>query len=98
MSQQTADLATAIRAARATHGWTQAELARMVGVDQSAISLWEWGGARPDFAHLVDLLLLVPALVAALAPEELKRLRDVARLERELFHGRCACGDCNCAA
>ena len=38
-----------LRAVRAKHGWTQAELARQVGVSPGAVSRWEAGNRRiPD--------------------------------------------------
>lgn len=90
-------LPEAIRAARRKQGWTQVELAAHLAVDQSVISRWERGLERPRPAHVIDLLLVFPALLLSLDPDEVRRLQELTRIERELFNGGCACRDCTCA-
>jgi transcriptional regulator with XRE-family HTH domain len=48
-------LGAKIRAARRTAGFSQAELAELMGVQQSSISQWERGHTRPSLEHLVPL-------------------------------------------
>jgi transcriptional regulator with XRE-family HTH domain len=40
------EIADRLRAARVKKGWTQAQLAKLLGVSRGAIGQWEGGGAR----------------------------------------------------
>ncbi len=46
------------RAARNKAGYSQSEVAKMLGVDQSAVSMWERGVTLPRAATLVKLAAL----------------------------------------
>lgn len=43
---------------RKAAGYTQQEVGTMIGVDQSAIHLWETGKTKPRKAHLAELAKL----------------------------------------
>ena len=49
------NIAAALAAARADAGLSQAEVARRIGVDQSAVSYWESGTNIPRASMLVKL-------------------------------------------
>jgi transcriptional regulator with XRE-family HTH domain len=55
MSNQKAEVATRIKAARAEKGWKQKHLAAQVSVEPITVSRWERGATTPDF----DALALV---------------------------------------
>jgi transcriptional regulator with XRE-family HTH domain len=63
-------LAAWIRAARRQAGLSQAELAEQLGIAQSSISQWEKGVTQPATPHMLTLLRLFPASVAALIAGE----------------------------
>lgn len=44
-----------IKSARIAIGMTQAELAKALGVDQSAVSLWESGNSFPRSSRLMQI-------------------------------------------
>ena len=44
-----------IKAYRKQYGMSQAELAKRVGVERSAVAKWESGKSLPQAAHLVKL-------------------------------------------
>lgn len=44
-----------IKNLRQTRGWTQAELARRIGITRNGINSWEQGLSTPSPASLVDL-------------------------------------------
>lgn len=74
------DLRSTLVAARAQHGWSQAELGRRVGLPQVHISAIETGKVVPRFDTLLDLvrvldfdLLLVPR---TLVPATQALIRD----------------------
>lgn len=48
-------IAAALAAARTNAGFSQAEVARRLGVDQSAVSFWESGKNLPRTSMLVKL-------------------------------------------
>ncbi|MCL6554503.1 MAG: helix-turn-helix domain-containing protein [Firmicutes bacterium] len=86
-------LANALRRARVTRGWTQADLGRQVGVTQGAVSLWEQGEETPSFVHMLKLLVTLPELRASLPVEQVDLL---VRVERAVFAEWCTCSDCSC--
>ncbi len=45
----------AIRVHRKKRDWTQAELAKRLGIERSAVAKWESGTIRPKAARLVAL-------------------------------------------
>ncbi|MFN8150268.1 MAG: XRE family transcriptional regulator [Solirubrobacterales bacterium] len=59
MKDTTAWVANALRGARETRGWNQSELAKKLGVTQTAISYWEGGKRSPG---LDDLIMIAEAL------------------------------------
>lgn len=89
-------LAQAIRDARRQRGLTQQELAARVGVSQGTISFWERGTEIPTVEHVIALALELPEVVASFEGRERDLLQRVLQIERNLFHGRCACVDCSC--
>lgn len=73
-----ADVRTAarLRQARLAAGWTQARLARALGVSQSTVSNWESGaGLNLDQARRIYRLVRAAAPAAEMEPDELSRLR-----------------------
>lgn len=44
-----------IKELRQAHGWTQADLARRLGVTRNGVNSWEQGLSMPSPASLVDL-------------------------------------------
>jgi DNA-binding XRE family transcriptional regulator len=55
-------LARAVRSARRLRGISQQQLARRVGVCQSAVSQWERGATEPSGLHMAVLLGVLPRL------------------------------------
>lgn len=58
-----------IRALRRSHGWTQADLAAMLGTDAVTVSRWERGASRPRpsaVARLRELAAPVPPSLSGL--------------------------------
>jgi transcriptional regulator with XRE-family HTH domain len=90
------ELAQAIRAARTARELTQGELAARLGVTQGTISFWEHGSESPTVEHLIALAIELPELIESFAGRERELLQRVLRLERDLFHGKCACSSCRC--
>lgn len=62
MADRTRSLATAIRAARQQAGISQEQLARLVGVRQGAVSMWERGRTEPSGWRMAGLLGALPWL------------------------------------
>ena len=58
------------RTARERAGLTQAEVAREMGVDQSAVSFWDCGATRPRAALLLKLAALYGVTVDELLKED----------------------------
>ena len=75
-------LPNAIREARATHCWTQIELAHKVEVSQGTISFWEHGVESPKLEHLLKLVMALPELFDHLAKRENELLARVTAVER----------------
>jgi transcriptional regulator with XRE-family HTH domain len=75
----------AIRRAREQHGFTQEELAGLLGKTQAAISFWEKGRRTPDFHDLVALRIHV-----GLRLDELADVAEPAQREpvRALFRAQ----------
>jgi len=48
-------VAERIKALRTARGWTQAELARKLGVTRNGVNSWEQGLSMPSPAYLVEL-------------------------------------------
>lgn len=48
---------------RAARGLTQAELAKAIGVDQTAVHMWEAGKNNPRFTHLQKLAIVLNCTV-----------------------------------
>lgn len=48
---------------RLAKGLTQAELAKAVGVDQTAVHMWESGKNNPRFTHLQKLAIALDCTV-----------------------------------
>jgi ribosome-binding protein aMBF1 (putative translation factor) len=67
-------LGEAVRLARRHAGLPQWQLAKSVGVRQSAVSSWETGRWRPSATHL-------DGLTRVLGPESGRLIRDAARKE-----------------
>lgn len=48
-------IADRIKELRESKGWTQAELARRLGVTRNGVNSWEQGLSSPSLASLIDL-------------------------------------------
>lgn len=56
------DIPKEVRRLRADAGWTQADLAELVGVTRSAVAQWEAGANEPPLSRLRKLLKLRDAV------------------------------------
>lgn len=97
MSRKSLLLPKAIRKARESRGWTQAELARHMNVSQGTISFWERGIESPSLEHRIALVTLMPEIFAQLAEQELDMVARLYQLERTVHGGKCVCQGCGCA-
>jgi hypothetical protein len=59
MESTTAHIASVLHRARVAAGVTQAELARLVGTNQTAISAYESGSKRPSAATITSILSML---------------------------------------
>ena len=59
-----------IRALRDQRGWTQAELAKRLGITSSAVGQWEIGETRPSMAKLQALARVLDRPLAELIGED----------------------------
>ena len=48
-------IAEKIKSLRTSHGWTQAELARRLGITRNGVNAWEQALSTPSPAYLVEL-------------------------------------------
>ena len=62
----------AIREQRAQKKWTQAELAKRLGVERSTVAKWESGVSQPQAAHLIALAEVFGCTVDELLGRERK--------------------------
>ena len=91
------DIGTRIRQLRLSHGWSQTELARRVGVNKSVISFYELGARFPTYENLLricdifgvssDYMLrgceLKQIKIDTLPPDQIEALRTIiAGLQR----------------
>ncbi len=60
----------AIREHRTQRKWTQAELAKRLGVERSTVAKWESGASQPQAAHLIALAEIFECTVDALLERE----------------------------
>jgi transcriptional regulator with XRE-family HTH domain len=70
-NQPTTALADALRVRRTQQQMTQAQLAELLGVTQSAVAQWERGTVTPGLSRLRDLadaLEVAPAALLELVP------------------------------
>jgi DNA-binding XRE family transcriptional regulator len=89
-------LAAALHAARTKNGLTQEQLAARLGVSQTTVSFWERGLDLPRVEHIIALAVELPTIVQSLPERERELLKRLMRIERQVFHGRCACAGCTC--
>ncbi len=89
-------LGNLIRAHRHSRGWTQDELARKLGLNQSAVSLWEngrelWGrrSRQQHFDDLVEVFGNPEDLIVWWIDDTLAKIEDTIGKARELV-GRVA--------
>jgi hypothetical protein len=69
-----------------------------LGVSQTTVSFWERGVDLPRVEHIITLAVELPTIVESLPERERDLLKRLLRIEREVFHGRCACAGCACQA
>lgn len=69
-------IAATIRALRQSRGWTQAELARRLGVTRNGVNSWEQGLSVPSTACLTDL-----ARVFSVSTDYLLGLEQLERID-----------------
>lgn len=81
VTETTAWVARGIRDARERLGWSQSELARRLGLTQTAVSYWEAGKRSPGLEELLQLADALEVEVDAFLPPERAR-RSVTALLR----------------
>lgn len=81
----TEHIADVLKRSRLAAGLTQAELARLLGTDQPALSAYENGSKRPSPATVRQILLTVPPRPSV----TLERHRDEVRAAVARHHGSC---------
>lgn len=59
-----------IKSVRVAKGLTQKDLAEKIGVNQSAVSLWEKGSTGPVFARLAEIAKVLECTVDELIQDD----------------------------
>jgi transcriptional regulator with XRE-family HTH domain len=90
-------LGSAIRNARVRADLSQGEVARRLGISQGTISFWEHDVETPTLDNLIKLLAEFPDLLGDIRVHRVEAIRQLRQIERALFDGQCACGNCSCS-
>lgn len=78
-------VAERIKALRSAHGWTQAELARRLGITRNGVNAWEQALSTPSPAYLVELASLFSVSVDyLLGVENLHSINVSGLTERDI--------------
>lgn len=90
-------IAEKIKALRSSNGWTQAKLAKRLGITRSSVNAWEMGISVPSTSYIVELAQLFHVSadfllgldqnasldISGLDEEEIKILSEVAQQFRK---------------
>ena len=91
-------LGQAIHNARVRAQLSQGQVAKRLGITQGTVSFWEHDVETPTLDNLIKLLAEFPDLLGDIRLHRVEAIRQLRLIERALFDGQCACGNCNCNA
>ena len=89
-------LGQAIHNARVRAQLSQGQVAKRLGITQGTVSFWEHDVETPTLDNLIKLLAEFPDLLGDIRLHRVEAIRQLRQIERALFDGQCACGNCSC--
>lgn len=76
-------IAEKIKALRSSNGWTQAKLAKRLGITRSSVNAWEMGISVPSTSYIVELAQLFHVSADFLLGLDQNASLDISGLDEE---------------